>query len=623
MKNIFRIANRCLTAMLIIMLPAHSHATVKMIADTGQPAVGFPEGFIYWSVDNPVIGASGHIAFSGAADISLGSTENNTNAVWAGLPGQLRAIVRENEAVSGFPPNVLFDSTDAAQNVGRFVVTPSGLIGFPAMMKGAGQSTQSALLAHVDGTTLGILRDGDPAPGFPAGTFIGVIGIFGFAMSDAGMVISGMTTSNEAGIWLHDFSTITRLPSPVSGCRFLAPPAVSINQSGVVALATGGLGFIGEDNRPCAPVAGLFKWQNGQWQAVIVQDSLLPGGGEAVPDMAQAEFNFQNAFLPLSQPIVDDQGNVAFPAFLRNPSSITQNKGSLWYMGKGEQPRLIALAEEVLPGDPNAIIADLPFPFFSSSVSNNGASVVPVTLTTRETALLSGLPRTSQPYSSLQETGEIQLSVITRQNRRPPGFDQTWFYSEFLGQALNRNGDFIFNARSRDAVSPNTAIVDAIWRGKIGGEPRLKAMTGMKINVNGQERILRQIFAIDRNNRGGNAGEAQVNTGGTPSQFSDAGDFVFAGEVDGSFRSILLIPNDQREQRIFTLAEQLFPQFFAPANAEDRLLEGFEYRFYSGTNAYIGIKDEEVFVLGASFGAGITRIGTVDETLALLESMVR
>ena len=273
--------------------------------------------------------------------------------------------------------------------------------------------------------------------------------------------------------------------------------------------------------------------------------------------------------------------------------------------------------EEILPGDPNAIIADLPFPFFSSSISNNGISVVPVTLTTGETALLSGLPRTSQPYSSLQNTGEIQLSVTARQNRRPPGFDQTWFYSQFLGQALNRNGDFIFNARSRDAVSPNTAIVDAIWRGQADGEPRLKAMTGMKINANGQERILRGIFAM---------GDAQINTNGTRSQFSDTGDFVFAGEVDGSFRSILLIPDDQREQRIFALAEQFFPQFFAPANAEDRLLEGFDYRFYSGTDTYIGIKGDEVFVLGAPFGEGIVRIGTIDETLAFLlvqESIAR
>jgi hypothetical protein len=619
MNNIFRMASRFFVAMLIIMLPVHSHAAVKMIAETGQPAPDFPEGFIYWDVDTPAIGASGHVVFSGVADISLGSTENNTNAVWAGMPGELRAIVRENEAVSGFPSNVLFDSAGIGTADG-FVVTPSGAVGFSARMKGAGQSTQRALLAHVDGTTYGILREGDPAPGFPAGVFISNtgVGISGFAMSDAGMVITGMTTSNEAGVWLHDFNTINRLPSPVADCSFSSLPAVSINQAGSIALY---VSFIGNDNNPCTPSTGLFKWQNGQWQAVMVQD-FLPGGGEAVPGMAQAEFNFQTPTF-LRKPMIDDQDNLAFPASLRNPSSITQNKGSLWYKADGIEPRLIAQAEETLPGDSNAVIADFSLPFFSSSVSNNGASVVPVTLTTGETAILSGLPRTSQPYSSLQDTGEIQLSVTARQNHRPPGFDETWFYSEFLGQALNRNGDLIFNARSRDAISPNTSIVDAIWRGQIDGEPRLKAMTGMKIRVNGEERILRHIFTIDRDSRSGNVGETQINTNGTPSQFSDTGDFVFAGEVDGSFRSILLIPNDQREQRIFTLAEQLFPQFFAPANAEDRLLEGFEYRFYSGTNAYIGIKDEEVFVLGVSFGAGITRIGTVDETLALLESMVR
>ncbi len=590
-----------------------------LTVETRLPAPDFPEGFIYWGIGidpNPVIGASGHIAFSGEADVSLGSTENKTSAVWAGLPGQLRAIVRENEPVNGFPSNVLFDAARPARNLGGFVVTPSGAVGIPAIMKGA--VATRALLAHVNGTTIGILRNGEPAPGFPAGTLI--TGSMSFAMSDAGMVITASATLStltgtlgETGIWLHDFNTITRLPSPVPGCRF-APLTVSINQAGVVTL---GAGFV-DDGRLCTPAAGIFKWQNGQWQTVMAQDSFEPGGGEVVPGMAQAEFNLTPTFL-FSSPrhMTDDRGNVAFSSSLRNPLSITQNKASFWYRAEGEEPRLIALAEETLPGDPNAIIARLSFLSFSgSSVSNNGASVVPLVLTNRESVLLSGFPRASQPYSSLQDTGEIQLSVTARQNRRPPGFDQTWFYSQFLGQALNRNGDFIFSAFVQDAVSPRTSIVNAIWRAQVGGEPRLRAMTGMKINANGQERFFRRIFPV---------GNGQSNTNGTPSQFSDTGDFVFAGEVDGSVRSILLIPDDQREQRIFALAEQLFPQFFAPANAEDRLLEGFDYCFYSGTETYIGIKGDEVFVLGAPFGEGIVRIGTIDETLAFLEqeSIVR
>ncbi|MCC7136531.1 MAG: hypothetical protein IT528_09105 [Nitrosomonas sp.] len=285
------------------------------------------------------------------------------------------------------------------------------------------------------------------------------------------------------------------------------------------------------------------------------------------------------------------------------------------------EPSLIALEEETLPGDPNAIISyDLPFPFFSGGMSNHGAALVPVVLRTGETALLSGVPRTSQPYASLLETGEIQLTVAARQNRRPPGFDETWFYSSFRGQALNRSGDFVYSASIHDANNPSNFDIDAVWRGVGGLRPRLKAVEGMKFTVNGQERILRAISSI-AGNYPNTTGATQVNTNGTSSQFSDTGDFVFAGAVEGNFLSILLIPNDQREQRIFMLAEQLFPQYFAPANAEDRLLEGYEYRFYSGTNTYIGIKDEEVFVLGASFGPGIVRIGTINETLEMLETM--
>ncbi|MCC7136530.1 MAG: hypothetical protein IT528_09100 [Nitrosomonas sp.] len=337
MNSTFRLTNQFVIAIMISVLPFQSFAAVKMIADIGQPAPGFPEGFIYWRIDpKPAIGASGHIAFSGIADVSLSLTENSANAVWAGLPGQLRAIVRENEAVNGFPPNILFDSawssfdsTGIAQSVDGLVVTPAGAIGFLAMMKGAGQFSQRALLAHVEGTTYGVLRDGDPAPGFPAGTFINgisVSGILSFTFSDAGMVIVGWTTSNEVGVWLYDFNTITRLPSPLTGCNFQFPPAVSINQTGVIVLID-----VSRVDAGCTPLAGIFKWQNGQWQTVI-QNFATPGSGPPVPGMTQAAFGFWNTshtrLLPI-RPMIDDQGNVAFPAGIYNPSSIGRGRGGV------------------------------------------------------------------------------------------------------------------------------------------------------------------------------------------------------------------------------------------------------------------------------------------------------
>ena len=88
--------------------------------------------------------------------------------------------------------------------------------------------------------------------------------------------------------------------------------------------------------------------------------------------------------------------------------------------------------------------------------------------------------------------------------------------------------------------------------------------------------------------------------------------------VNLEFEMAVVTPN--KGQKIFTFAEQLFPQYFSPANVNDQLLEGFVYRYYPTTNAYIGIKNGEVFVLSDAFGPGIQHIDTIENTLQFLES---
>ncbi len=586
-------------------------ADVRLLAEVGQPAADFPEGFIYWNVEpDVVIGPSGHVAFAGAADVSLGSTESNTNVVWAGLPGQLRAIIRENDTVSGFPANVLFDSTSTSANVGGMVVSTSGAVAFPALMKGAGAGqSQRALLVHADGVTTGVLRVGDPAPGFPAGTFIAPNGLLNFAFSDAGMVISGTTTSGESGIWFFNGDSIIRLPEPIPGCNFLLPfTGFRINQGGEIAVRS--FLLTGNGQTQCPP-AGIFKWKAGSWETVMTQNA-------PVPQMNSAQFNLQS-ILPVPSFSINDSGRIGAPITIQDNPSI--GKAGFWQLDTQDTPRLIALAEEFLADDDNAIFRDsLPI-FGLSAMTNNGASLVSVVLTNQESVLLAGFPRPEQPYPSLAETGPNQLTVIARTNRRPMGLDDSWFYSGLLSQALNRNADFVYSALASEASSNQTAV--GLWRGSVNGQrPRLKAMDGMKVTFDGRERQLTRLFTIG-NNRIDTLGGAQNNTSGTPSQLSDTGDTVLSAEVEGSFRSLILIADDTREQRIFALAEQLFPQFFAPASAEDRLFEGFEYRFYPDTQTYIGIKNGEVFLLGGAFGPTVLRFDTVDATLALLEARAR
>ncbi|MCH9639533.1 MAG: hypothetical protein K0U40_08575 [Betaproteobacteria bacterium] len=126
----------------LITFAVQSWGEIVVIAETGQPAADSPEEFVYWNIEgrNATIGPSGHIAFSGAADTSINSTENNTNAVWTGLPGQLKAIIKENEQPVGFPNNVLFAGNVASGNAANIIVTRSGHVGFAAGLKGATQN---------------------------------------------------------------------------------------------------------------------------------------------------------------------------------------------------------------------------------------------------------------------------------------------------------------------------------------------------------------------------------------------------------------------------------------------------------------------------------------------------
>lgn len=584
----------------------HAWSGIAIIAETGQPAAGFSEEFIYWNIDgsNAAIGASGHVAFSGAVDVSINSTENNTNAVWAGLPGQFKVIIRESESPVGFPNNVLFERMF---NHSPIAVSRSGHVGFLAQLKGAGQG-QQGLLAHINGTTIGIMRNGDPAPGFPSGAQISLI--HDFSISDAGIVIIGAVLGpnirENFAVWFYDFESINLLPPPVPGCINLASSIPRINDSGEIVLAST---LLGEDGRSaCSIPLGVFKWKNGAWESLVTED-------DNVPNMSNVNLTFFGEVLFASQLSINDEGSVIFSVGLDSEIDLIGKKG-IWIKENSEEPKLLVLGKETLQGDTNKILANA-FNLLNFRFTNDNFSVVNAVIAGPTGGiiggtplLLAGFPKNTQPYSSLNETGETQLDVIAQLNEQPPGLESTWFYSR-IGEsvALNRKKQFVFSGIATDGATNN--MVTAIWRGSNHESPRLKAMQGMKVIVNGEERFLEQI----------GTDFFSTTTDGRSARISENGDFLMDGALTGSFKALMLLLDDSREQRIFTLAEQLFPQFFSPANVDDRLLEGFEYRFYPNTNAYIGIRSGEVFVLGEAFGPGLQRIGTIDETLQLLESM--
>jgi cyclophilin family peptidyl-prolyl cis-trans isomerase len=72
-------------------------------------------------------------------------------------------------------------------------------------------------------------------------------------------------------------------------------------------------------------------------------------------------------------------------------------------------------------------------------------------------------------------------------------------------------------------------------------------------------------------------------------------------------------------ERIFDFVEAAFPQYANPASPATLTADGYTYRFYSATNAYLGVKDGKVYYLVPSLSPDIQLLGTVEEWLAFAQ----
>ena len=250
---------------------------IEMLTEPGRPAADFPSNYIYWSVEQPAIGRGGYMAFTGAADTSLNSTSNNTNAVWAGVPGNLHAVIKENESPAGFPPSVVFDLAYP----GSLEISKSGNLVFEAHV--VGSSTGHAFIAEINGSTLGILKDGDQAPGFEAG--VQVLYVSGVSISDAGMLVGAHLTNGDVALWFWDvqtqsFELITTTGQDISpvypGCGFVNPAVYNrnLNNQGEVTISSSLYQVSGTTT---CPKQAIMKWKQGSFSKVVASGDTAPG----------------------------------------------------------------------------------------------------------------------------------------------------------------------------------------------------------------------------------------------------------------------------------------------------------------------------------------------------------
>ncbi len=76
-------------------------------------------------------------------------------------------------------------------------------------------------------------------------------------------------------------------------------------------------------------------------------------------------------------------------------------------------------------------------------------------------------------------------------------------------------------------------------------------------------------------------------------------------------------PNIEEIDDVFSLAEQAFADLFptAVSDASLRVLDGFIYRHYEGSGAFIGINNDTVYLMGGPFGDQPESVGSISGVL--------
>lgn len=113
----------------------------------------------------------------------------------------------------------------------------------------------------------------------------------------------------------------------------------------------------------------------------------------------------------------------------------------------------------------------------------------------------------------------------------------------------------------------------------------------------------------------GGANWSQANNGpiGVTTMMRDPGkaDTIIAAYGGKLYSYTFGTPSDS--DRIFNWAQATYPQYFAPA-AQTQAMSGYQARYYSATQTYLGTQNGNVYVYGAMFG-GMMFVGTTAQLL--------
>jgi hypothetical protein len=187
------------------MIVMENGGAFSKIERAGDQAPGLPPGWVHYTITSDILAsAGGRVAFSGDID-APNSPPGGGYTIWTGTAGALNIAAHVGDPAPGTGTGVVFDGPTPT----LVAMNASGQILFNGDLTGTGVTN-----ANRTGTWLGqpgsatlVARQGNAAPGFPAGATYSRVGINPSLSSTghvafAGMVSGGgVTTTNDSAIW--------------------------------------------------------------------------------------------------------------------------------------------------------------------------------------------------------------------------------------------------------------------------------------------------------------------------------------------------------------------------------------------------------------------------------------
>ena len=498
------------TALLLLSL--NTSAGLRIIAEEAQQAAGFPPGTGYRSLEAPVVGNGGHVAFSGSVSGDSGST----NAIWYGKPGQLEVAIQERESPAGFPANVVFSLAVPE----TLTLSGSGNLAFAADMEGARYG--KAYLAAIDGTVHGVIQEGVAATGFPPGTTIEHLQKFVFA--DPGMAFKGWTSQAQNFIWFWDKHSIqpvaltdTEFSQLYPGCKFSWFSLLDMNRDGEILFKA----TLDSTGTASCPDSGLFTWKTGSFRQVAV-------AGQHPPGMPDGTVFASGAFASES---INDNGDVSFQA--QTIDAGQDFHGASWMAYANGDMAPVALEGETLPNRPaETLILDTA----ASAANRNTTTVLSAISSTNANLILAGPPKQGANYTDLSQPGASHLDVLLRSDEPPPGFGASWYLQNIIQAQINNQDNYSLWVDAKDAADANSQPQKQIWQGSDADSLRLLVMENEPVSIDGISGTLRDIrypWVW--------ASTPDSSNSGLPLQFNDIGQLVFLATREENSRQILLM----------------------------------------------------------------------------------